>query len=132
MKNFRSFISEKELTKVPCRRCGGSGEYSYNLIHGTMCYGCMGKGYQMVDLEAERKRQITNAQKQAARQQYHAEVRAVTDALAVEMNPKYGPFDISTALGLEKLSNSIYKATGKNLFQHRDERLKVLNIRKPL
>ena len=29
-------------TKV-CGRCGGSGSYSYNSIHGTMCYGCNGK-----------------------------------------------------------------------------------------
>lgn len=30
-------------TKV-CGRCGGSGHYSYNLMHGTMCYGCKGAG----------------------------------------------------------------------------------------
>lgn len=28
----------------PCRRCGGSGEFSYNPVHGTMCYGCQGSG----------------------------------------------------------------------------------------
>jgi len=27
-----------------CGRCGGTGEYSYNQMHGTMCYGCSGKG----------------------------------------------------------------------------------------
>lgn len=27
-----------------CTRCGGSGHYSFNLMHGTMCYGCSGKG----------------------------------------------------------------------------------------
>jgi hypothetical protein len=26
-----------------CGRCGGSGEYSYNAIDGTVCYGCRGK-----------------------------------------------------------------------------------------
>ena len=30
----------------PCRRCGGSGEFSYNPVHGTMCYGCQGRGKQ--------------------------------------------------------------------------------------
>ena len=29
-----------------CSRCGGSGHYSFNLMHGTMCYGCNGKGIQ--------------------------------------------------------------------------------------
>jgi hypothetical protein len=26
-----------------CGRCGGTGQYSYNQIHGTVCYGCGGK-----------------------------------------------------------------------------------------
>lgn len=30
-------------TKV-CGRCGGSGHYSFNLMDGTMCYGCKGAG----------------------------------------------------------------------------------------
>lgn len=29
-----------------CSRCGGSGRYSFNLIHGTRCYGCGGTGKQ--------------------------------------------------------------------------------------
>ena len=27
-----------------CSRCGGDGHYSYNQMHGTMCYGCGGNG----------------------------------------------------------------------------------------
>ena len=27
-----------------CGRCGGTGEYSFNLMDGTRCYGCQGKG----------------------------------------------------------------------------------------
>jgi hypothetical protein len=26
-----------------CGRCGGTGQYSFNLMHGSMCYGCQGK-----------------------------------------------------------------------------------------
>ena len=29
-------------TAYTCSRCGGSGRYSFNLIHGTKCYGCGG------------------------------------------------------------------------------------------
>lgn len=29
-----------------CSRCGGSGEYSYNQIDGTKCFGCGGNGRQ--------------------------------------------------------------------------------------
>lgn len=28
----------------PCNRCGGSGQYSYNPMHGSRCYGCGGSG----------------------------------------------------------------------------------------
>jgi len=27
-----------------CGRCGGSGNYSFNLMHGSRCYGCGGSG----------------------------------------------------------------------------------------
>lgn len=29
-----------------CSRCNGSGRYSFNLMHGTKCYGCNGTGQQ--------------------------------------------------------------------------------------
>jgi len=32
------------LQTKTCGRCGGSGQYSFNLMHGTMCFGCQGKG----------------------------------------------------------------------------------------
>jgi len=32
---------------VPCGRCGGSGRYSYNQMHGDRCYGCGGKGVKL-------------------------------------------------------------------------------------
>ena len=28
-----------------CGRCGGSGRYSYNTMHGDRCYGCSGTGW---------------------------------------------------------------------------------------
>ena len=30
-----------------CSRCGGSGEYSFNLRDGSRCYGCNGIGYKL-------------------------------------------------------------------------------------
>jgi hypothetical protein len=32
------------LETETCGRCGGSGKFSYNLMHGDRCYGCSGKG----------------------------------------------------------------------------------------
>lgn len=36
-----------------CTRCGGTGEFSYNQMHGTMCYGCSGNGRQLTKKGAE-------------------------------------------------------------------------------
>lgn len=30
-----------------CGRCGGCGEYSYNQIDGSRCYGCLGTGRRL-------------------------------------------------------------------------------------
>lgn len=30
-----------------CGRCGGSGKYSFNLMHGDRCYGCGGSGVKL-------------------------------------------------------------------------------------
>lgn len=29
-----------------CSRCGGSGSHSFNMMHGSRCYGCSGTGKQ--------------------------------------------------------------------------------------
>jgi hypothetical protein len=39
-----------------CSRCGGSGHYSFNLMHGTMCYGCSGSGIKYTKRGAEARR----------------------------------------------------------------------------
>lgn len=30
-----------------CTRCGGCGQYSYNQINGTTCFGCAGTGWKL-------------------------------------------------------------------------------------
>jgi len=30
-----------------CGRCAGSGHYSFNMMHGTICYGCGGSGIKL-------------------------------------------------------------------------------------
>jgi hypothetical protein len=37
-----------------CGRCGGSGNYSYNQMHGTTCFGCAGIGNVLPRNKAER------------------------------------------------------------------------------
>jgi DnaJ-class molecular chaperone len=35
-------------TEATCPRCGGSGQYSYHQLHGTVCFGCQGRGVVQV------------------------------------------------------------------------------------
>ena len=35
-----------ERQAYTCTRCNGTGRYSFNLMHGTKCYGCNGTGKQ--------------------------------------------------------------------------------------
>ena len=55
--------------KRDCSRCGGSGRYSYNSMHGDRCYGCSGTGRQFagskVSTLATEIRQRIRSQKEA-------------------------------------------------------------------
>lgn len=51
-KNARHRIINMRLG-VTCSRCGGSGNYSFNMMHGSMCYGCHGHGTVMPDTEEQ-------------------------------------------------------------------------------
>jgi 1,2-phenylacetyl-CoA epoxidase PaaB subunit len=35
-----------ERQTYTCTRCNGTGRYSFNLLHGTTCFGCKGTGKQ--------------------------------------------------------------------------------------
>ena len=35
-----------ERQQFTCTRCNGTGRFSFNLMHGTKCYGCNGTGKQ--------------------------------------------------------------------------------------
>jgi len=41
--------------KAVCSRCGGTGEYSFNLMDGTICHGCLGAKYQLPKLTKSKK-----------------------------------------------------------------------------
>lgn len=59
--------TQAALTKFTCSRCGGSGRYSFNLMHGTKCFGCNGAGYVMLDAKKEAARQARKAKAKEAR-----------------------------------------------------------------
>ena len=51
-----------------CRRCFGSGEYSYNHLDGTMCYGCRGGRGRWIGLDAMAKRIMAREARQRSKQ----------------------------------------------------------------
>ena len=65
----------------PCKRCGGSGHYSYNSLDGTTCYGCRGSGKQSLIVrwytEAQRAAMDKAAEKRKGIQAAKAEERRI-------------------------------------------------------
>ena len=53
--------------KAPCKRCGGSGHYSYNSLDGTRCYGCGGRGYNVSEVRAYTEKERASLDRAAAR-----------------------------------------------------------------
>jgi hypothetical protein len=43
VKTGKPFMFETQV----CGRCGGGGSYSFNLMHGSTCYGCGGHGIKL-------------------------------------------------------------------------------------
>lgn len=50
-------IMKAGFVKV-CGRCGGTGRYSYNMIDGTLCYGCRGRKQTVAKLDKATKKKI--------------------------------------------------------------------------
>lgn len=64
-----------------CRRCGGCGRYSFNLVDGTVCYGCNGTGLGRPTTMADAVRRANKrraAQRKRQREVEAAEARRVT------------------------------------------------------
>lgn len=112
------------LTKVTCRRCNGSGCYSFNLIRGTVCFGCEGTGSQMIDLVKEQVKKTTSEKRHAAQVERRELVMAASAAVIAEMNGVFGnQFDIETQLGVDQLNKAVAGKFGKSIWIIRDERL---------
>ena len=112
-----------KLTKVDCTRCGGSGNYSFNLIRGTVCFLCEGSGFQMIDLTALAKRKAAAEKKQEMQAARTEILRSAWATVITEMNSLYGPFDIETELGVAMLNKATFIATGKSIVKIRDSRV---------
>lgn len=69
-------INDFAEAKVNCTRCGGSGTYSFNLMHGTVCFGCGGRKYSWQPVEQVAKRLRNRAAAAARRETKRANAKA--------------------------------------------------------
>ncbi len=72
----------QDYPHLACGRCGGYGEYSYNQIDGTVCYGCNGDGLGRAitwdDALRIAKRRIADAKREARRMMNELHEQALT------------------------------------------------------
>lgn len=101
-----------DLIKITCTRCNGSGKFSFNLMHGTMCYGCRGAGAIQVERKAHARKVAAKAKRDAERSASSARREALAAAVAVEMNERFGPFT-NDARGAEAMVHACQRALGK-------------------
>lgn len=93
--------ADKVVERGSCDRCGGSGHYSFNLVDGTMCYGCRGSGghyvrhTDVVSVAREvktRKAKAARAEKKrlaevAAREKRVADAKALAEEALAALRP---------------------------------------------
>jgi len=107
-----------------CGRCCGKGFIpAFGHVAGGTCFNCMGRGFFVVNVAAEQRKQKA-ADARRAQAEARAELnKAAYAAVVSEMNAAFGPFKIDTLLGLDMLDCAVARATGINLAKHRDKRL---------
>jgi hypothetical protein len=86
-------MTKSTLTEVTCRRCDGTGEYSYNPRDGKVCYGCMGQRVQLIDVAAEARKAAAAAKRRAAKEAGRlarvAAAEILRDAKVAELVERY-------------------------------------------
>jgi Ni,Fe-hydrogenase I small subunit len=81
-----------KATKITCTRCNGSGNFSFNLTRGTVCFGCNGAGFMMVDAVKHTKAQAAKAARQAKADATMARRQELARQFSAEIDALYGPF----------------------------------------
>lgn len=67
--------------EATCGRCGGSGSFSFNRQHGTMCYGCQGSGKVAPKITADLYRKVAHQVADMGLDAYVTEMKAKGEAM---------------------------------------------------
>jgi Ni,Fe-hydrogenase I small subunit len=113
-------MTNENLTKITCPRCDGSGHYSFNLIHGTVCFKCSGAGFIMGDVSAIARNKKAKEARLHVERERQAMMSAAYREVVAQMDAIYHIGNTDTALGLQTLDYMVIKETGRSIAQHRD------------
>ena len=105
---------------IPCKRCGGSGSYSYCSHYGTICLRCHGAGVEMATIRAytEKEYNAMIKAKERAAAKKEAEKQAKINTLMAEAETN--KLECANKLGFN--DNLItYMVVGDNVYQIKDE-----------
>lgn len=105
---------------IPCRRCGGSGSYSYCSLYGTMCLRCRGEGVEMETVRAYTEKEYNTMikAKERAAAKKEAEKQAKIEALMADAEKN--KLECAKKLGFN--DNLItHMIVGDNVYQIKDE-----------
>lgn len=104
---------------IPCKRCGGSGSYSYCSLYGTTCLRCRGVGVEMETVRAytEKEYNAMMRAKERAAAKKEAEKQAKINALMADAEKN--KLEYAKKLGFNE--NLItYMVVGGNVYQIKD------------
>ena len=105
---------------IPCKRCGGSGSYSYCSHYGTICLRCRGVGVEMATVRAytEKEYNAMMRAKERAAAKKEAEKQAKINALMADAEKN--KLECAKKLGFNE--NLItYMVVGGNTYEIKDD-----------
>lgn len=123
--NFKGKMVVK--VRMTCPRCSGSGNYSYNQMDGTMCYGCMGSGVVTNEVRAYTEKEYNTMQRANERaKERKLEAKAAKEKDLIDNAETY-KLEVAKKLGFND-EGKIYIVYGGDTYTIKDQ-LKELGAR---
>ena len=122
-------LKDKMVVKVrmKCPRCGGSGNFSYNQMDGTMCYGCMGSGVVTNEVRAYTEKEYNTMKRANERaKERKLEAKAAKEKDLIDNAETY-KLEVAKKLGFSD-EGKIYIVCGGDTYAIKDQ-LKELGAR---
>lgn len=113
--------------KLPCPRCGATGNFSYNSLDGTMCYGCRGAKYVINEVRAYTEKEYNTMKRANERaKERKLEAKAAKEKDLIDNAETY-KLEVAKKLGFSD-EGKIYVVCGGDTYAIKDQ-LKALGAR---